>query len=274
MNTSTRILAGVASLFFATVAAFASGTLDEKTVDVEKELRKLAKRHGIEVVYKDLSFPVPTAHGPIVGKSATAKELEAYVPLFIREFGRYPDEFVKRLSLKRIVLCRTLVFDGQLRTAIPDFQHRTMYYDAARSMTTIHYARTTIHHELFHMADWLDDGLIYKDTGWLELNDDKFRYGSGGENAQGDRSMSLLTDRYPGFLTKYSTTGVEEDKAEVFAHLFVCPDIVAERIKSDRVLEYKVARMKGLLESFCKKFDRSFWRKHEKDLLRERKQAK
>ena len=78
---------------------------------------------------------VQTPHGAIHGKRATPGDLEAYVPVLVREFGRYPKEFVERMGLKRIVLCRSLAFIEQPRAAVPHFGGKTMYLDAESSMT-------------------------------------------------------------------------------------------------------------------------------------------
>lgn len=256
-----------------TLGSLAMGAVDDEPVDVKKELAALAKRYAIEIEYELPEILVQTPHGAIHGERATEADLEAYVPVLVREFGRYPRQFVRRMRLEKIVLCRSLAFVEQPRAAVPDFGGHAMYLDARTSMITEHYARTVIHHEFFHIVDWRDDGLLYRDKDWVALNADGFRYGDGGVNAQSDSSMSLLTDEYPGFLTKYSMSGVEEDKAEVFAHLFVDPEVVAEHSQEDEVLARKVERMKVLLQDFCKQLDQLFWRALQKELRREREEA-
>ena len=75
----------------------------------------------------------------------------------------------------------------------------------------------------------------------------------------GDATTGELTERFPGFLNHYSTTGVEDDKAEIFPHLFVSSKIVAMRIERDRVLADKPDQMRSLVQSFCPEMDREFW---------------
>jgi hypothetical protein len=82
---------------------------------------------------------------------------------------------------------------------------------------------------------------------------------------------SVLTDKYPGFLNHYSTTGVEEDKAEVFANLIFDAAYVAERAKKDKVLATKIERMKELLTKFCPEMNQKFWTKVEKINREDRK---
>jgi len=119
--------------------------------------------------------------------------------------------------------------------------------------------RSVIHHEFFHIIDYRDDGELYADRRWMDLNPVEFQYGSGGKNAQDDSSASLMTSDRPGFLNSYSRTGVEEDKAEVFANMIVNGGLLAGRASTDPVLRAKMERMKELLAKFCPEIDDTFW---------------
>jgi hypothetical protein len=118
-----------------------------------------------------------------------------------------------------------------------------------------------LHHEYFHIIDYKDDGQLYRDDAWSALNPPDFKYGAGGKTAQGDPSIGVWTDKNPGFLDKYAMTGVEEDKAEVFAAMVIDPDFMAVRVKSDPVLAAKQRRMKELLVKFCPSMGEPFWKK-------------
>ena len=61
-------------------------------------------------------------------------------------------------------------------------------------------------------------------------------------------------------MNRYAMSGVEEDKAELFAHMMVEPDLVAGRAKNDSHLRAKVERMRELLEEFSPKMDAAFWK--------------
>jgi hypothetical protein len=226
-----------------------------------EELARLAKNYQIEIVTLNPTFPVKNSHGMIDGHVAEDKELRAYAGLFASEFSLYPVEAVKRAQLKRIVLCRELSFAGQLRTAIPDYDHDTLYLDVVRGSYDKRYVRKVLHHEFFHLIDYRDDGNVYQDERWAKLNAKDFKYGNGGKNAQDRSDTSLLTDKYPGFLNHYSTTGVEEDKAELFAHLIIESKHVEEYRKNDKVIKAKVERLKELLSEFCPEMNDDFWEK-------------
>lgn len=229
--------------------------------DALADLDRIARTYRIEIVTADPVFPVGVTHGRIDGRRASKKEIETYADLFVAEFGLYPAALIRRAHLQRVVLCRELSFAGQRRSAIPDFEHDTLYLDVASGTHSIPYLRKVIHHEFFHIIDFRDDGLLYADERWAALNPAGFQYGNGGRAVQDLPKTSLLTDQFPGFLNHYSTTGVEEDKAEVFANLIVDREYVEDRARNDRVLGAKVERMKELLARFCPEMNDQFWQK-------------
>jgi hypothetical protein len=225
------------------------------------ELEKTAKAFSIEIITAGFEFPVKTKYGSINGTNADGNTLKKYAGLFNPEFGLYPPQLVKRTKLKRIVLCTELSFAGQRRNAVPDFGNDTLYLDVGRGAYDSAYLRSVIHHEYFHIIDLRDDGSLYRDERWSALNPPEFKYGTGGRNAQAIATTSVLTEQYPGFLNHYSTTGVEEDKAEIFANMVVRNAYVENRAKKDRVLKTKVDRMKELLSAFCPEMNEAFWDK-------------
>ncbi len=247
---------------------FAEGRATQPVAAEPKDgeaLAKTARAYGIEVVTTDPTFPVKTNHGKIDGKAADKKEIRVYGALFVAEFELYPPDLVTRAKLKRVVFCDELSFAGQRRNAIPDYENDTLYLDVVRGNSNRTYMRKVLHHEFFHIIDYRDDGLVYEDERWANLNPPDFKYDrGGGKGAQGVADTSVLTDKYPGFLNHYSTTGVEEDKAEVFANLIVDVSDVADRAKKDKVLAAKVERMKELLTEFCPEMNQQFWTKVEK----------
>jgi hypothetical protein len=241
-----------------------NGPTPRADVDARALLAKIGQTYGIQIVATEPAFPVQCTYGTIAGHAAAAGEIERYVELFCGEFTLYPRALIERSRLQRIVLCKDLAFAGQLRAAIPDFEHDTLYLDVVRGRSEPLYSCKVIHHEFFHMIDYRDDGLLYEDKKWATLNPANFKYGTGGKNAQLVSSARVLTNKFPGFLNYYSTTGVEEDKAELFANLIVDAAYVEERARTDRVLAAKVLAMKELAARFCPALDESFWAKTRK----------
>lgn len=231
----------------------AAGQLPSKLDDI-------AKKFQIEIVTSNPAFPTAMSSGKIDGQAADEKSLQEYAHLFAEEFSLYPADLTRRTKLKQVVLCRDLSFAGQRRNAIPDWEHDALYLDVSRGSYSKPYMRKVIHHEFFHLIDYRDDGQIYRDDRWISLNPVGFTYGTGGRNAQNQRSTSVLTAEKPGFVNHYSTTGVEEDKAELFANLIVDHAYVESRIGKDPVLRAKVERIKELLAEFCPELNETFWK--------------
>jgi hypothetical protein len=223
-------------------------------------LAELEGKYGIRVVVAPEAFvvrwgPLKLIRGDAPGGPAAA----SYARLLLEEFGVYPPAFVAKTRLWAIYLCKDLHYADQRRTAIPDHLRHILYHDVERGRHDERYVRRVIHHEFFHLVDVADDGQFYRDEGWARLNPDGFRYGSGGAGMQEDPLASLPDESVPGFLNRYSTSALHEDKAEVFAHLVCDHAAVERRAKKDAILRGKASYLKSLLAKFCPELDARFW---------------
>jgi len=132
-----------------------------------------------------------------------------------------------------------LAYDSQPRAAIPHFTDETLYLDAEVAHYDIPYLRKVIHHEFFHFFAYSIEGVIYEDkSGWTLLNPKDFKYGTGGVNMQSDGRVTL-PKLMPGFINEYSTSGQEEDKAEMFAYMVHDYNYIFARSLDDVVLGQK-----------------------------------
>lgn len=182
---------------------------------------------------------------------AADAKLEKYLSLFEKEWSRHAVELVRRARVKRVVIGRGLKMNGQERAAVPAFDGDTMYYDAELGDYSPSYQRVVIHHEFFHMVDQRMK-LLRRDPEWSALNPPEFKYGSGGDKLR-TLGVGELTDKIPGFLTPYGASAVEEDKAELFAHLLVNRNYVMTRAGTDSVLARKIALLQSRLSNFIAK---------------------
>jgi hypothetical protein len=194
----------------------------------------------------------------VTGKPATADQLKTYEAIFNKEWALYPPTYIRKAKLDRIVFAAALSVDGQARAAVPAFDGNTMYYDPALGSYSPHYQRLVVHHEFFHMVDQRMR-LLYRDAEWSKLNPVRFKYGSGGALMQ-TSGVGELTDKIPGFLTPYGTSAIEEDKAELFAHLIVDGTFVRKVALKDAILKRKIALLKQRLERFDSGMGESFWK--------------
>jgi hypothetical protein len=119
-------------------------------------------------------------------------------------------------------------------------------------------ASASPHHELFHFADYADDDQLQHDPDWEMLNDRWFSYGSGGRFVREPGSARFEPDLH-GFVSKYSRSALEEDKAEIFAFLMTRPDAMAELARRDAVVARKVALVKLQLQKLVPALEERFW---------------
>jgi hypothetical protein len=199
----------------------------------------------------------------IQGLQAKLKDLEHFLPIFLEEWRLLPTMLVHRTRLKYIAFGRQfrLPAERMEREAIPDYHHEGMYYSVAydhQQPILEHYFRGVVHHEYFHYVDFRDDGIVYGDDVWKKLNSAGFKYGRGGASARGN-TQGLVRMPKPGFITDYASSGVEEDKAEVFRCMLVNLVEMEARAKSDEYLARKVQQMKKLLNDFCPELDEPYW---------------
>ncbi len=257
-NQSVRFLCR--SILFAWLVVSGSKPWSSQALAEEPavDFRSLAEKLGIEIETGGFLSPVRTRYGQITLMPADRDSLEMYQPLLCVEFAIYSPSLLARAGLKRIVLCEQLAFAGQLRNAVPDFESGTLYLEVKRGQHNSPYLRRVMHHDFFHMIDYRDDGSLYQDEQWCKLNPKDFKYGKGGQTAQDIANTAALSDRYPGFLNHYSTTGVEEDKAEIFAWMIVEPETMKDR-QSDPTLAAKMERIRHLMQVFSEDADDRFW---------------
>ncbi len=79
-----------------------------------------------------------------------------------------------------------------------------------------------MHHEFYHLIEYnlieynSFKDFYYKDPDWNSLNSKDFTYGKGGASAYSDSTFANEKHPFDGFVTEYSTYGLEEDKAEIY----------------------------------------------------------
>lgn len=231
------------------------------------QVEQLERNYQVKMVFDQKDFPKQTPGSyRIQGQQASLKALKEYLPMFLHEWRLYPPALVTSTRLKYIVFGANfkLPLETRGRNAIPDYYHDAMYYDVRLSLTGELYRKyllEIVHHEFFHFIDFKDDGEVYEDKVWKKLNPPGFKYGRGGYSVQSDSTQGYVTDKIPGFISRYATSGVEEDKAEVFRSMLVNLREMEARAESDLVLSNKIARMKTLLYTFCPEMDEPYWQR-------------
>jgi hypothetical protein len=130
-----------------------------------------------------------------------------------KNLNRYSKEFLRKINLKYIVMCKNLTISEIYTAGIPDHVMKTLIIDLKFNEK---YFERVIHHELFHI---INDGFkdLFNEDEWKEFNEANFKYAN-----CSTCTKKLGLDTYKntdGFFTEYSKTTPSEDMAEVFSHL-------------------------------------------------------
>lgn len=228
--------------------------------EIDAIISQIKDKHSIRVYYKKgplfswLKFKYKLAP-----KSDYAKLLR-YLALLQTELNKYPEGFLQEAGIKSIVVCDSVSSFGFSACGFPDPGGRSIYYTYGGLHT---YFKKTIHHEIYHMIEAKFNGSnYYKDPVWAKLNSNDFKYGKGGRHFEWNNSNSKKSFHpSPGFTTAYATSALEEDKAEVFAGLFVeeISTCLHEWINEDEILRNKVNYMKDFLLRHSDEMTPDFW---------------
>ena len=217
---------------------------------IENLLYELFKRLGIKLVIPVSQYSLKSLSFDIEGDPPTKTDLDCYCPILFMEFWIYGKSFIKASKLKRIILLHNISYTNsegtQDRAGCPE-------YDLTRSLTfairekNLAYIRIVLHHEFFHFIDYADDQ-DFNDDGWSELNQKGFEYGEGGDT---EREWIKLEKNVMGFINHYSTSALEEDRAEIYQYLMSCPDEALNN--NDIIVSKKAKRMQNFLNEFDSK---------------------
>lgn len=217
--------------------------------------RRLNVERGVELMTAARGFELPLGNGPVAGRPPAAAPRARAEVIVSEELDRYPRELLSRARLYRVLLCEGLSEAGRPIPSLPNFQ-RTLLLDVDAEPG---FLRRLVHHELFHFADYADDEQVLRDPEWAALSGSDFVYGSGGRFLR-DPKSSLPGSAPPGFVTRYATSALEEDKAETFAFMMTAPGTLSERARTDPVLAAKIARIERQLFSLFPELDRELLR--------------
>ena len=230
-------------------------------LDIRRLCSKLASDYSIKVYFE--KFPVTS--WKINYELATKQDYEKlynYLLLFDNEFAKYPKSFLKKTKLSAVVFVKSLALKEQLRTAIPDYGKEILILDFLGGDHSSVYQKHVIHHEFYHMIEEeFNRSAYWKGPDWKEFNTSGFRYGQGGKAAQNNSKAYLFTHPRKGFVNLYSQSAVEEDKAEIYATLFIKEeyDKLIEWVKKDKVLSRKMSYMIKFLKKLNSKFSKRYF---------------
>ena len=158
----------------------------------------------------------------------------------------YNSNFLRKINLKFVVLCKNLQISGINTGGIPDNKFRTLILDLTFNQN--HFERM-IHHEIFHMIQFTYP-YFFDENKFSSFNDLNFTYAEC--STCSDRLNLDLYKNTNGFLTEYSKSIPSEDMAEIFSFLMININKIEKKILMDEVLKNKVNFIKYNLSKIDK----------------------
>lgn len=209
---------------------------------------------GVELMHAKRKFQLDLGGGPLRGRPATASASAKAARVVAQELSRYPRAFLAASRFSRVLFCRGLAEGAVEIPSLPNYE-RTLLLDMDAKPYEL---RRLLDHELFHFADYADNNDVQHDPAWAALNGHWFVYGDGGRYMR-DPDSAKLTEKLPGFVTRYATSALEEDKAETFAFMMIEPRKLADMASHDPILKKKIAAIRRQLERLSPSINAHFW---------------
>ena len=245
----------------------ASAAADEAADGVGALWRRAEETVGIQIVLPStMQLPV-SSQGSVsfrpLGRGESASTA-AYLRLYIEEFSKYPRSLTRAVNLEWVAFVKGLrvVDDPRAAAYLRFYAAGTMklaggmVYDVQQGAYDESYVRWVLHHEFFHfLDDRLNRGV--EDRAWAQLNPQAFRYT--GVDAP---SRGFLDHPRAGAITSYAMKSMWEDRAEVFAALFVdgAHPRLRQIARTDPVVRGKVRLMLRLLGRIDPSMDERYFR--------------
>lgn len=224
------------------------------------ELDVLSAELGVEIYSYHLELLMQSSGKTIQAKAVPETDLQRCSSMLAKEMALYPRGFFKKIGINKIVLCSDLKIDEDSVGGLADIESNTIYLDVVAFPLSQEGLQENLsfHHEVFHFVDWRDDYQIDRDPGWNALNQG-FQYGQGGESMLKLIQYQIKKPIPTGFLNWYSTSGICEDKAEIFAHTISNKDTMIRRAQNDKIIKQKILAIQRIVRGFDREFGDSIW---------------
>ena len=212
------------------------------------EIYEINTKNKLKYFYAVRPFRLGTQKN-IVCSNPNKKDLDAKYKIIHKNLSRYSYDYLKKINLKYIVMCKNLSISELYTAGIPDNVMKTLILDIKFDEN---YFERVIHHEVFHVMH-LQHKEVFNEEEWIKFNNSNFKYA---ECSTCTENIGL--EQYKetkGFFTEYSKSTASEDMAEVYSHMIFLKEKEINQIrKSDPILNNKIS----YIENKIKEIDSSF----------------
>tara|TARA_Y100001970_G_scaffold279039_1_gene385669 strand:- start:700 stop:1440 length:741 start_codon:yes stop_codon:yes gene_type:complete len=200
---------------------------------------KLDTPNGIKYLSAEKPFKVGIVQNNVQCGVASDEEINKRFSIIKANFDKYEKDFLKKINLKYVVICKNLKVAGINTAGVPNHNVKTLIIDIGFNEK---YFERSIHHELFHMVDDSFNSLFPKQN-WEKFNALSFKYAKC-STCTNKLGLSLIKDT-SGFLTEYSMSTASEDMAEIFSFLMTDKSKMSEITSNDFIINKKVSFLKN-----------------------------
>jgi len=212
------------------------------------EIYEINTKNKLKYFYAVRPFRLGTQKN-IVCSNPNKKDLDAKYKIIHKNLSRYSYNYLKKINLKYIVMCKNLSISELYTAGIPDNVMKTLILDIKFDEN---YFERVIHHEVFHVMH-LQHKEVFNEEEWIKFNNSNFKYA---ECSTCTENIGL--EQYKetkGFFTEYSKSTASEDMAEVYSHMIFLKEKEINQIrKSDPILNNKIS----YIENKIMEIDNSF----------------
>lgn len=238
-------------VILASLPAFAA-TEDELWFDAKATAKAFEKRTGVPMVWLegDPAKGQPIGDG-ITAFPPTALDAAQSTPALVNELSIYPEAFLKRSGLLKVVVSRGLERDGKPWGGFAFWggsKKGTLFV----GLRNLAWAAKVIHHEVFHLTQHTRE-LEGKQDAWRKCNPEGFVYASEGEI---DRTRQRVAT-----ITAYARSNPDEDQAETFAWAVIDAPFLEQQAKQDEAIDCKAKLVRAWVKLIDSSFDDERWTK-------------
>ncbi|MDA9658540.1 putative zinc-binding metallopeptidase [Candidatus Pelagibacter sp.] len=212
------------------------------------EIYEINTKNKLKYFYAVRPFRLGTQKN-VVCSNPNKKDLDAKYKIIHKNLSRYSYDYLKKINLKYIVMCKNLSISELYTAGIPDNVMKTLILDIKFNEN---YFERVIHHEVFHVMH-LQHKEVFNEEEWIKFNNSNFKYA---ECSTCTENIGL--EQYKetkGFFTEYSKSTASEDMAEVYSHMIFLKEKEINQIrKSDPILNNKIS----YIENKIKEIDKTF----------------
>jgi hypothetical protein len=229
-----------------------AATEEELWADAKQVTAAFEKRTGVPMVWLD-GDPAKgqTVGDGIVAFPPTALDAAQSTPALVNELSIYPEAFLKRSGLRKIVVARGLEREGRAWGGFA-FWGGTKKGTLFVGLRNLAHAAKVIHHEIFHLTQHTS-AVEAKASAWRGCNPEGFVYASEGEV---DRTRARVAT-----ITPYARTNLDEDQAETFAWAVVDQPFLELQSKQDAAIDCKAKLVREFVKLVDSSFDDARWAK-------------